>query len=231
VKLMQGQPSTAVALLERSLRHAAKDSLDAVRTLELLVDAHLANANLRTACTALERLESIAAQEHWHEAVGRAAMAAGRVAGARGDREAGIACFEKAAATFTRLEMPLETVRARLALAFAIGDESQAIAVSEAQGALAAFERLGAAADAAMAAARLRSLGVNRPGPKGAGLLTRREEEVLRLVAAGLSKPEIAGRLYISRKTAAHHVSSLLAKLGLRNRTEAVAAYTTRLSA
>lgn len=96
--------------------------------------------------------------------------------------------------------------------------------------ALAGFEALGAAPGAAWAARRLREIGA-RAVPRGprastranpAGL-TRRQMEVLELLAEGLRDAEIANRLFLSPKTVGHHVSSLLAKLDVRSRTEAAA--------
>ena len=98
--------------------------------------------------------------------------------------------------------------------------------------ALATFERLGAVPMAEAVADRLRGRGVRvaaRRQPAAAAAPTsggpeRARVEVLKLVAAGFTNPQIASALYISRKTAEHHVSSILAKLGVGSRTEAAAA-------
>jgi DNA-binding NarL/FixJ family response regulator len=53
--------------------------------------------------------------------------------------------------------------------------------------------------------------------------LTRRERDVLRLLVEGKTDREIAGTLFISRRTAQEHVSNILSKMGVTNRTEAAA--------
>jgi len=74
-----------------------------------------------------------------------------------------------------------------------------------------------------------RRLGLGRDvaGPES---LTPREREVVALLAEGLSNAELAARLYISPKTAAVHVSNILAKLGMSSRAE-VAAFAAREAA
>jgi DNA-binding NarL/FixJ family response regulator len=71
-----------------------------------------------------------------------------------------------------------------------------------------------------------RRLGMG-PGVEGPEALTPREREVVELLAEGLTNAELAGRLFISPKTAAVHVSNILAKLGMASRSE-VAAFAVR---
>ena len=168
---------------------------------------------------ALQRLAELASSTGCEQLRARALRASGRA-------QRDVPSLERALSLFTRLRLPLEAARTRVALAALLtGDD----AVAEARAALAAFETLGAARDADAAAARLRELGVvaARGGPMGLGGLTQREREVLDLLGEGLSNQELAERLFLSRKTVERHVRNVLLKLGLRNRAEA-AAYVVR---
>jgi DNA-binding CsgD family transcriptional regulator len=126
-----------------------------------------------------------------------------------------------AARAWERLGRPYDAALAR----YDSGDEGAMRAAHQ------TLRELGAAATAAVVARRLRregARGVAR-GPRAATTshpagLTPREAEVLALLAEGLRNADIAARLHVSPRTVDHHVSNLLAKLGVRTRGEAIAA-------
>jgi DNA-binding CsgD family transcriptional regulator len=224
VHLAQGEPSVAAAVLRRRLAATSLDRLDVAAVIELLGEAQIA---LHDSGAAIER--------------GRALVALGAVNNcdlivAHGERLLGhafaltdvpAACthLETALAAFIHAEIPYRAAQTRLLLAQVLGQSNHEVAGAEARAALSVFEDLGAGRDADAAAALLRDLGVKaaRTGPKNVGLLTKREQEVLALLGEGLSNPEIAERLFLSRKTVEHHVARILSKLGLRGRAEAAA--------
>ena len=192
--------------------------------LELLVSIRVARDDLGAAREALDRLTRLATAREDERTRAAAELAAGRLGAATGDPEAR-AHLQAALERFAALELPLEAARAQLELARALAADASAGAAAEARLALAAFERLGAVPDADAAAELLRTLGeaAGRAWPVRHGTLTKRETEVLSLLGEGCSNAEIADRLYISRRTAEHHVASILSKLGLRGRAEAAA--------
>ena len=129
---------------------------------------------------------------------------------------------------FAALGARIDAARTRLELARALAPGAPEVAADTARHARVELEALGAVRDADAAAALMRSLGVKgRADPKAAELLSRRETEVLRLLGEGLSNREIAERLFISPKTAEHHVSRVYAKIGVSTRAQA-AAYAVR---
>jgi DNA-binding SARP family transcriptional activator/DNA-binding CsgD family transcriptional regulator/tetratricopeptide (TPR) repeat protein len=109
--------------------------------------------------------------------------------------------------------------------AWALLDSGEEIDIREAR---AMFDRLGALTLVRRCDAKLRSIGAKvprgaRPSTRSnVGGLTDREVEVLTLLERGLRNAEIAAELFLSEKTVGHHVSSILAKLGVSSRLQAV---------
>jgi DNA-binding CsgD family transcriptional regulator len=228
-----GETEQARDLLERSTDDIGEvpsvgESTMAGPLLALLVEVCLAQGDLGGADRAAGRLRQAAGAQRGPYLKGLASLATGLVLVARGETGAR-PCLQQAMEEFARAQLPMELARTRLEIARLLAGASPQAAVSEARAALAAFENLEATRHADAAASLLRELGAPpaRTGPRSPDSLTRREREVLGLLGAGLSNPEIGDRLFITRKTVEHHVGSLLAKLGLRNRAEA-AAYAVR---
>jgi len=230
VHLRRGELELAAAVLRRGLSELVGDAVRAAPLLATLVEVELARGDRDAAAAAAGNLAGLAAAVDVLSVRADAAVAAGRVAAAAAsDSGAARGAFADAKALLAGEDRPLALGRVRLELARALdaaGDRPGAVA--EVRAALAGFERLGAVAARDQAAALLRSWGDTgrsrpRDGAELATALTPREREVLALVAEGLTNAQVAERLYISPKTAEHHVGRVLTKLGVRSRAEAAA--------
>ena len=224
LRLAEGHPRAAVSLLERGLRQAAGGVVPTTALWASLVDARLACADLGGAREAAGVLGELAAASGIRVVSARAQLAAAKVTRVGGSSEEAAEQARRALASFLARAMPLDAAEARLELARSLGTGDADVAVDEARTALAVFRQLGALGPASSAVALLRELGAPTAaaGPHHA-TLTPREQQVLELVARGLSNAGIAASLVVSEKTVGHHVSHILAKLGVHNRTEAAA--------
>lgn len=214
--LQQGDKNAARAALETSL--AGRDTVARVRLLRALVEVALACADLPAAQAAADELRAAATRFGSAGFAAWSAHADGMLALAAGDPTTALIALRRAESAFRADRQPHELARVLLL-------EGRA------------FEGAGDAASAAAASAQgrdiLSRLGarVDEPrSPESDGPLTRREREVLALVAEGAGNREVAARLYISEKTVGRHLANVYLKIGVGTRTAAAAWWHTQTS-
>ena len=208
------------------------------------VDAELARCPRHSAGLALATAELLArigrvddgrrALDEWDRRAGTGRVsrelwrmrAAAAIAAAAGEDAEAISILETFAQALERDGLNLDLIWARIDLGRCLVrvDRDRAVAAFTAAADLA--ERCQAVSEGRLIAQALRRLGVRawRRGRAAAGrgidALSDREREVARRIAEGASNREIAEALVVSPKTVERHVTNILAKLGLRNRTE-----------
>ena len=223
IRIAEGGYAVAARMLHARLEQVGRASLLAAPLLAMMVEVQVAIGNHDSALETAQQLTELGVMSGQRHVVATAEYAMGAALLAR-DPTTAAEHLDHAAHLFHELELPYENGRARLLAGRARIDSDVEVATQDLRAAVVVFDRLGARRDHDEAAALLRDLGQAGPrGPKGWGLLTRREREVLRLLASGLSNAEIGTRLFISPKTAEHHVGRVLDKLALRSRAEAAA--------
>ena len=215
LRLAQGRVDLALPAIRRALEEV-EDPIARSRLLPACVEVMLEAEDVAAARTAADELAGIAAQLDAPYLNALAADAAGAVILAEGDARAALAKLRTAQRSWRELEVPHQAARVRVLIGIAcreLGDDAGAELEFEA--ARSVLEELGARPDLERLA---RIAGSPRPGG-----LSRRESEVLTLVAAGKTNRAIATELFISEKTVARHVSNIFAKLGLSSRAQATA--------
>ncbi len=205
--LDRGAPREATDHGRRILRRIPAGSPRRVEALELVLRGRLALGDLAGAGRTVGALREVAAQAGTRHLRATADLAEGMLAHARGELERARSLLEDAADAFAEERTPYDEALARSELAVVLHAAGRGGAARrEASAARVAFARLGARAPAGV--------------PPD---VTRREREVLALLAEGLTNREIAARLVVSEHTVHRHVTNILRKLGLSSRTAAAA--------
>ncbi len=213
--MARGRTAAALASVRRQLDETHNPVARArllPSAVEILVRCH----DVEEARAAAAELEEIAERFACAALSARAAYASGVVLLADGAAGQALAPLRRAWKTWIDLGARYEAAHSRMQIALALralGDEDSA--ASELGVAERAFAEIGAR-PAEEEARRLKDHAL----PDG---LTAREVEVLRLVAAGHSNPQIAATLFLSHKTVQRHLSNIFAKTGATSRTAAAA--------
>ncbi len=214
----EGDPLAARTGIARALDGAGEPS----RRADLLaaqVELEASGGDLALADAAATGLEALATMLDTGYLHAQADRARGIVLIASDDPRAALPLLRRSWATWRHLDAPYEAAMTRVQLGRAtqaLGDDEGA--QLEFDAARSVLTVLGAAPDLD----RLERL-ASPATPSTAGGLSRREGEVLRLIARGLANRGIANELFLSERTVARHVSNILAKLALPNRSAATA--------
>jgi DNA-binding CsgD family transcriptional regulator len=213
LRLAQGRTDAAASVIRRA-ESATTNPVERARLLPAFVEIMLSAGEVESARRACNELEEIVSGFESAMLDAMVDHARGAVHLAAGEPREALVALRRAAETWHLLDVPYEIARTRVLVGDAcrsLGDEETA--ALEHLAARRIFERLGAKSD-------LERLGPAASSPHG---LSRREVEVLRLVAAGRTNREIASSLVISEHTVARHVQNIFAKLGVSSRSAATA--------
>jgi DNA-binding CsgD family transcriptional regulator len=218
LQLAQGQLEAANATIRRMAEDVQAPGPRA-RILDAYVEIALATDDLEAARTATDELRNIASRQDIPFLQALSSRASGALLIADGKAREALAELRHAWGLWSELRAPYEAARVRILIALAcrkLDDEDNALL--ELTAAHQTFQSLGATIDLA----RIEEL-LPKGTRQAAGPLTEREIQVLKLVASGLTNRRVAGKLNISEKTVARHLSNIFNKLNLSSRTAATA--------
>ena len=218
LRMVQGRVKDAEAAIRRALDEW-QDRPTRADVLAACVDVMIAAGDVPAARAAADELSALAASIGAPLLRARSAQAEGGVRLAEGAARAARAALRAAWMVWQEIEAPYEAARVRVLMGLAcreLGDEDAADL--ELDAARRVFQRLGATPDVT----RVDEL-LTRAAPEAPGGLTRRELQVIGLVAAGRTNRAIAHELTISARTVDRHVSNILTKLGVPSRSAATA--------
>ena len=219
LRIAQSRVSEATAAIARTVDDA-DDAVSRSKLLPASVEIMLAAGRVADARAAADELSRLAARADAALLRATAAHCEGAVLIAEGQARAALEPLRDAWQTWQELAAPFEAAQTRILVGMACrAVDDHDTASLECEAARKAFEELGAGP----ALTRLEELFGPDGRSRGDRLVTEREVEVLREVAAGQTNREIAQKLVISEKTVERHLSNIFTKLGVSNRAGATA--------
>lgn len=218
LRLAEGDVAVAVGGITRALA-TTTSALGRARLLPAAVEIFVTAGHHPEAAASARELSDIAERYATPVLSAEAAQATGRILLAADEAAAAVEPLTDAVTGWDALAALYDAARTRVLLAdafAALGDAEGARMQREAANAV--FDDLGAHASAPSDATA-----AGADSRREHRILSRREEGVLRLAAAGITNKEIAHRLGISTRTVDRHISNILAKLGVPSRAAATA--------